>query len=831
MTQSPPPTPEALLQSGLAALKQGKPQQAVTLLSQLQTQPAASSPQKLKARIAMVRAYRALGQVAAAQTLCERLQRVSQPQVQQWATKTLAELADASGAVTPADPTGFRPLNAPTADGAAASDASGFVPLATDNDKLPPSPKSAPIAPKAPSAPKAPEVLALGAETLTPDVHAPQSPATSPPTPSSSLFHYQSLNQDPTADAALMTPAVADAPSAGTPGEVPAAPPSPEGDRRLDQPWQFRHADRLERLRQLPRQPIPWWQLGLTQAVTMVLLAVALVQLVALGLQVLIRIWVCIRWAFPALPPFVFLYQDYREWIVAASVALLLGSPWILEALLTRAYGQKKLSVANLRTHSPESARLLLRICQQRGWTVPALRIIPDSAPVILSYGWLPRYTRIVVSQGLLDCLEDDELATLYGYELSHLLTCTLPLASLVLLLLQGAYQGYWQAARFGDRQTVSLLTALGAAASAVCYGIFWLLRKVSILIARQRVATSDRYAVEWTGNPNGLIRALLKSAMAMADTIADTQQTPPLLESTDLLTPLSYQAVFSMGSLYPDADVPALLAWETQNPYRHWLNLNQSHPLLGDRLAVLTRYAAGWKLDLEMPALATSGALAKGIAPRFYWGTLLRQMSPYVGPCFGVAIALLFWFVGGVVNPLGWWWASWVSGDRSILIGSLWLGIGMGTLWRINTYFPDIVQSNRQDHPPLATLLAEPTAFPTDSTPLKLQGTLLGRRGIANWLCQDLILKTPNGALLKLHFLSMVGAFGNVLIHPGHPSEWVGQPMSILGWFRRSATTWLDIDRMIRPGQPPLPAQHAIWSLVLGLGFSCWGAYVIYQG
>jgi Zn-dependent protease with chaperone function len=462
-----------------------------------------------------------------------------------------------------------------------------------------------------------------------------------------------------------------------------------------------------------------------------------------------------------------------------------------------------------------------------RSWTVPALRLIPTTVPLIFSYGWLPRNTRIVVSQGLLDSLEDDELASLYGYELSHLLTWTLPLASLIAVLLQGAYQGYWQAAKWGDRQTVSLLKALGATASVLSYGIYWLLRKVSLILTRQRGGTSDRYAVEWTGNPNGLTRALLKSAIAMAAAIDTAEQTPPLLESTDLLTPLSYQTVFSMGSLYPAADLPQLLAWDRQNPYRYWLNLNQSHPLLGERLTTLARYGAKWKLDLELPQLLAPGPSQGKRPARFYWRTLLRQIAPYVGPLLGAAIALGLWFIGGLVNPLGWWWASWVSGDRSLLIGSLWLGAGMGILWRINTYFPDIVQFNRQDNPPLAALLGELTAFPTDSTPLKLQGTLVGRRGVANWLCQDFLLKTADG-LVKLHFLSTLGALGNTLIHPGHPVTAMGQPVVLLGWFRRSATTWIDIDRCIRPGHQPMQANHPIWSAVLGVGFCLWGVIVI---
>jgi Zn-dependent protease with chaperone function len=818
MSQSPPPTPEALLQSGLTALKQGTPHQAVALFSQLQDQPKATGRQKLKARMGLVRAYRALGQVTAAKTLCERLRQVSQPQVQQWAERTLAELTATESSSHPdqnTDPTGFRPLSSSTTD-----NASGFVPF-TNGDTTPATPAAKP-----PASPP-------NSVTSPPENQSESPPLATPPSAQpNSLFHYQSLNQDPssTATPAAPKPPHLDAPSpeVNAPSASPAViTPPAELEQPADQPWQFCQAGRLERLRKLPGQP-PWWQLGLIQAITLVLLAVVLFQVVAVGLQVLIWLTVGIRWLFPALPRFAVLYRDYHEWIVGFLGLLLLGSPWTLDGLFTRAYGQKPLSVSNLRTRSPESARLLLRICQQQGWTIPALRIIPNSAPILFSYGWLPRNSRIVVSQGLLDSLEDDELASLYGYELSHLVTWTLPLMSLVGLLLQGVYQGYWQSAKWGDRQ-VSPLKAIGATASVVCYGIYWLLRKVSLLMVRQRATTADRCAVEWTGNPNGLTRALLKSTMAMAEEIATAEYTPPLLESTDLLTPLSYQTVFSMGSLYPQADLPSLLAWDSQNPYRHWLNLNHPNPLLGERLTTLARYATEWKLDLEIPTLATAQR-TQGRLPRLYWGALLRQISPYIGPLLGLAIALVIWFIGGLVNPLGVWWVSWVYGDRSLLIGGALLGAGIGTLVRINTYFPDIVQANRQDNPDLGALLADNAALPTDSIALKLQGTLLGRHGIANWLCQDFLLKTPDG-LVKLHFLSTLGALGNALIHPGHPVETMGQPVVLLGWFRRSATPWIDIDRLIRPGKQPIQANHPIWSAALGLGFCLWGIVVILRG
>ena len=148
----------------------------------------------------------------------------------------------------------------------------------------------------------------------------------------------------------------------------------------------------------------------------------------------------------------------------------------------------------------------------------------------------------------------------------------------------------------------------------------------------------------------------------------------------------------------------------------------------------------------------------------------------------------------------------------------------------RINPFFPDITSVNRQPNPPLPTLLSDPMALPTDSVPVRLEGTLLGRRGMANWLCQDLILKTSAG-LLKLHFFSVLGALGNLLIHPQHPSEWTSRTIEVEGWYRRGAIAWLDSDRFLKAGKVVAKANHPVWSVILSLLLCGLGLLILLWG
>jgi Zn-dependent protease with chaperone function len=66
------------------------------------------------------------------------------------------------------------------------------------------------------------------------------------------------------------------------------------------------------------------------------------------------------------------------------------------------------LPMTTLFQRSPETNRLLRSYCQQRNWPVPALKLLPTTAPIVMSYGCLPRFTRIVVSQGVLDQLTEE---------------------------------------------------------------------------------------------------------------------------------------------------------------------------------------------------------------------------------------------------------------------------------------------------------------------------------------------------------------------------------------------------------------------------------------
>jgi len=541
--------------------------------------------------------------------------------------------------------------------------------------------------------------------------------------------------------------------------------------------------------------------------------------------------------------------RPHLSLVIGAGVVVILASPWILDRLLGWWYQQKRLSSRTLQQHHTEVLRLLRRVCRQRQWQLPELRLIPNDVPICFSYGWSPRTVRMVVSQGLLDTLTDEELSALYAYELTHVASWDLPVLSGLGVLLCLFYSGYWHLARWGDnRQNRWFRWGSGVVASLL-YGLFWLLRKIGLWLSRQRGEYCDRAVLALWPYPEQYQQILLTLTRHISADVKNRGYLHPLLASFDLLMPLSPQQAISPGSFVDQVGVFRLVAEDCLNPYRYWLIANNSHAILGERLLGFERWAQQW----HIPALGLSleQLMAVQTAAPFASATLVSagpdqsprpgqpstiqdlifQNSPLIGLIVGGGMALGLWFLGGVVNRFNWQQLSWLYQDDSILQGGLLIGLGMGILMRVNRLFserPPLVvdASNLQ-----AALFQRPPTLPVNGDPMTLQGTLLGSTGMANGLSQTLYLLKDQGTV-QLKFASPLDWWRGITSSSQHPSTWIGGQVTVLGWLRRAGgQLWLDVSSLQVAGQPPYRVHTPQWTTGLGLVLCVWGIWTILAG
>ena len=531
--------------------------------------------------------------------------------------------------------------------------------------------------------------------------------------------------------------------------------------------------------------------------------------------------------------PIGWFYLDHTGWLLGGLVVLGLASPWLWDVWLRWRHQAQPYTTSALGKHSPQAVQHLRKLCLTRRWAFPSLRLLPTEVPLLFSYGWLPRNGRVVVSQGLLDRLDDDEIAALYVYELGHWQGPDWPLLSVMGLLLQGFHWGYWVLARWGNQQQ-RLVTVAAGLLSMACYGIFWLLNKAVGWVARVRTHYRDRTAAQTTGHPNGLIRALGKLAFAQAAGVDAQGYTPPLLESLTPLLPVSPVGVLPLHVEQQRQPLARLFQWDALNPWRSWLSLNQPHPPLGDRLQLLNAYVRHWRL---VPALDFSTlSLAQRRSAQLShqeWRRLLFQGGPWSGLVIGGLVGVVLWGVGAISTAADVAFLDWLNQDFAIVRSAMLLGIGTGILLRMNAFFPDLPSPQPEAAQVQAAEFTQwtmaPDLLPGDSLPIQLSGQLLGRPGVANWLGQDLWLKTTSG-LVKLHFFSTLGPIGNCLGRGPKAYQLIGQTVQVTGWFRRGQQIWIDAQQLSSPTQQ-LAGNHPVWSLVIFAGVAVRGLWILIFG
>lgn len=531
-----------------------------------------------------------------------------------------------------------------------------------------------------------------------------------------------------------------------------------------------------------------------------------------------------INWSLVKLPylqPLHLLYRDPTPVLLTVLFIAIAISPWLLDWLLTQFYGQRELSKDALHNHSRETLRVLHRYCQQRHWPAPQLRILPIAAPIALTYGNLPRTARIVVSQGLLDQLADDEIATIYAMQLGQITHRDFVLMSLLLLVTLPIYKLYQQIAVWGDKASGGIWHWPFTIVSSLVYGLWCVLSGTALLYSRLRLYYSDRLAAEITGNPNGLIRALLKITIGIATDIQREEYTPGQLESLNLLMPVGYQQSVALGSVAGHLTFESMLMWDNVNPYRRWFTINNTHPLIGDRIHRLCQIARHWHIDPELH-LTSQQSLSEQTL-NVTRQSFLVQIAPFLGIPLGFVFAGLIWFLWQTAFTMKILNLKWIYEDWSFVTGCLLICFSIGMVIRMNSFFPDIKANGIHTEEQFLSLLANPSGIPSDSIKVRFVGKLLGRQGISNSLAQDLILQSSKGSV-KLHHVSWLGK-------PIHHQELIGRQVIVTGWFRRGATPWIDIQTLQTQSGKTIHSPHPIWSTVLAVVAQAWGAYIFLMG
>jgi heat shock protein HtpX len=178
------------------------------------------------------------------------------------------------------------------------------------------------------------------------------------------------------------------------------------------------------------------------------------------------------------------------------------------------------------RAEEPRVYNLLENLCISRGITMPKLRIADDDALNAFATGLNARQYSITVTRGLIEALNDAELESVLGHELTHIrngdvrmLVIAVVIAGVISFFGELIFRLFFQASWYGgfggrrsrddDRRGGAGLAIIIAIALIV---LAWVLSIViRFALSRRREYLADAGSVELTKNPDAMITALRK--------------------------------------------------------------------------------------------------------------------------------------------------------------------------------------------------------------------------------------------------------------------------------------------------------------------------------
>jgi len=502
----------------------------------------------------------------------------------------------------------------------------------------------------------------------------------------------------------------------------------------------------------------------------------------------------------------------YLALIIGISVAIFhfLSGPLFLDLSLSWLF-----KISWLEPHQvPENLRNFIeRITKEKNMRFPKIGLIPDGSPQAFTYGHHPNNARIIISQGLIDLLNAEELEAVVAHEIGHakhwdMLIMTL--ASLVPLILYYIYRSLISmSTRERDRNAgARYLIAI------VSYILYIISEYLVLWFSRIREYFADRFSGEVTGNPNALASALVKIGYGLAGQKPKEKKEAerrPQMEAIGALGIFDSRtaqslaiAGFSPKAMGGEVNKDLLkeaAKWDLWNPWALYYELHSTHPLIAKRLNKLSQQAVSLKKEPYI--------IFDQRKPESYWDEFFVDLLVRFLPLITTIIGIVLFFPSLLINPL-----------KFLSV----LGMSFGFGYLINVIFSYATGSEFPEFS-ISGLLRKVKVSAVRPVPCTLRGRIIGR-GIPGLIfSEDFVLQDDTG-IIFLDYRQPLGIwefFFGLL----RAKNYIDEDVEIVGWYRRAPVPFVELKtlrdskgKLLRCYVYPVKLTVAIILIILGIIF-----------
>jgi Zn-dependent protease with chaperone function/Zn-finger nucleic acid-binding protein len=427
----------------------------------------------------------------------------------------------------------------------------------------------------------------------------------------------------------------------------------------------------------------------------------------------------------------------------------------------------------------PHLVQFLDTLCRARRIPFPRVGIIDDGNPNAFTYGHFPGNARLILTGGLVEILDEQELEAVVAHEVGHIAHwdfVVMTLAAFVPVILYWIYRlmGGDGGRNRKSRAPVQVMIAV--------YLMYLVSEYLILFLSRAREYYADRFAGEATRRPNALAGALVKIAYGLVaakpeDAEAKARSGLRAVSALGIFDPraaLSLAAASAKPAGVAAADMVGAMQWDLWNPWAGFYELGSTHPLPAKRILALGQLAR--RLGQE-PSVRFDARQPESYWDEFFFDAFVTVL-PLLLPVAALGLMLPAMALTSGLSPL---W-----GVRALGLALVGFGVGalIRTVWsyRAGSFPPTTV----------AALLQTVKVSGVRSVPARLKGTVIGR-GIPGLIySEDLVLRDDTGFIFldyRQPFRLMELWFGLA-----RAADLVGRDVTVTGWYRRSPTPFLEL-------------------------------------